>query len=233
MPDGYLTHSSPLRRADASTIDDARAVKRLDGSVDVLGVARRDARGNPTVLLCRPLRTQRVQGDDERARRRARAKKWRGSTTVESPWPNALWLCDRELCRRVGRLEHGGGAAAARRKIDADETTARIFDAQQRRYAAMRWGLLTGKEREMCERLGGEHVEALRDRGVGGYARDDVGGTGLLIQVKCLHAHYAHYLATDGDNVVGAMVQEMLDAGEDEDVARAQREEGERRKRDG
>jgi len=32
---------------------------------------------------------------------------------------------------------------------------------------------------------------------------------------------------------VGAMVQEMLDAGEDEDVARAQREEGERRKRDG
>jgi len=48
-----------------------------------------------------------------------------------------------------------------------------------------------------------------------------------------LHAHYAHYLATDGDNVVGAMVQEMLDAGEDEDVARAQREEGERRKRDG
>ena len=52
-------------------------------------------------------------------------------------------------------------------------------------------------------------------------------------RVKCLHAHYAHYLATDGDNVVGAMVQEMLDAGEDEDVARAQREEGERRKRDG
>ena len=61
MPDGYLTHSSPLRRADASTIDDARAVKRLDGSVDVLGVARRDARGNPTVLLCRPLRTQRAR----------------------------------------------------------------------------------------------------------------------------------------------------------------------------
>ena len=55
----------------------------------------------------------------------------------------------------------------------------------------------------------------------------------IKIQVKCLHAHYAHYLATDGDNVVGAMVQEMLDAGEDEDVARAQREEGERRKRDG
>ena len=50
MPDGYLTHSSPLRRADASTIDDARAVKRLDGSVDVLGVAPRDASRRMDVL---------------------------------------------------------------------------------------------------------------------------------------------------------------------------------------
>ena len=47
--------------------------------------------------------------------------------------------------------------------------------------------------------------------------------------MKCLHAHYACYLATGGRNVVGRWVQEMLDRGEDEEWARAQRAMAEER----
>ena len=275
--DAYLAHRTPVDDRDLTIVDDRRRAKRLDRGVRILAVARRGTKGEPLVLLCHPLRTQRRDGDDGAAT--ARSRKWTCSATRAAPWPNALWLCDRELCRRVGRLEHRGGVADAQRRVDGDDATARAFDAQQRRcaivfvdrrrratsgggrvgrrvasrrraldfsrdarridarasairYAAMRWGLMSEDEREACERWGGEHAEALRDRGVGGYARDDAGGTALLKQVKCLHAHYAHYLATNGDNVVGAMVQEMLDARADEDIARAQSEDGERRRGD-
>jgi hypothetical protein len=67
----------------------------------------------------------------------------------------------------------------------------------------LRWETLSVEDRAYCEARGASHVEALRERGIGGYATDD--------QVKCLHVHYAHFLAT-GDNIVGEWVQELLDA---------------------
>jgi hypothetical protein len=80
----------------------------------------------------------------------------------------------------------------------------------------MRWELLTERDRAMCEDAGGEYVDALKIRGIGGYHSD--------AQVKCLHVHYAHYLATGGDNVVGAWVQELLDEDEDVEAAKEQSE---------
>lgn len=38
-----------------------------------------------------------------------------------------------------------------------------------------------------------------------------VGGLRFANQVKCLHLHYAHYLASGGDNLVGSWVQSELD----------------------
>ena len=43
--------------------------------------------------------------------------------------------------------------------------------------------------------------------------------------------HYAHYLAT-GDNIVGEWVQELLDAGEDDEAAREQTERLNERRED-
>ena len=118
-------------------------------------------------------------------------------------------------------MEHGGGVRRLQRATDDDVDGSRaVFLEQHDAYGRFRWSLLSDEEREMCESLGGEHVETLRDGGVGGYVKG---------QVKCLHAHYACYLATGGRNVVGRWVQEMLDRGEDEEWARAQRAMAEER----
>ena len=50
----------------------------------------------------------------------------------------------------------------------------------------------------MCESLGGNTWRRGETAARGGYVKG---------QVKCLHAHYACYLATGGRNVVGRWVQ--------------------------
>ncbi len=218
--DDYAPSLTPYTREDASHLAETPGVKRLDPGVRVLAVASRDEdTGAPRVLLCHPLRHQRLHDPSPRALERSmRARKWRGrgrENDAPSPWPNVFWLVDRATARRVGRLEHGGGVRRLQRATDDDVDGSRaVFLEQHDAYGRFRWSLLSDEEREMCESLGGEHVETLRDGGVGGYVKG---------QVKCLHAHYACYLATGGQNVVGRWVQEMLDRGEDEEWARAQR----------
>ena len=57
------------RRSRRTIVDDRRRVKRLDRGVRILAVARRGTKGEPLVLLCHPLRTQRRDGDDGAATR--------------------------------------------------------------------------------------------------------------------------------------------------------------------
>lgn len=68
------------------------------------------------------------------------------------------------------------------------------------RYAASRWELLTDRDRELVEAKG--WVRPLKDVGIAGIRN--------FASVKCLHTHYAHYLATK-DNLIGQWVQELLD----------------------
>ena len=102
-----------------------------------------------------------------------------------TPMPTRYWLVDPELSVAVSRLESRGGVRAAEHAVEPAELAA-AHDA----YAA---------ERDAA--LAGEHEGPRPHGGVGGTA------TG----VKCLHAHYAHYLA-GGDDPVGRWVQEQLDS---------------------
>lgn len=68
-------------------------------------------------------------------------------------------------------------------------------------YAERRWSLLSADDNELVNQRG--WAKALQDVGVAGMRKD------TWDRVKCLHAHYAHYLA-DGSNVVGAWVHELL-----------------------
>ena len=72
----------------------------------------------------------------------------------------------------------------------------------------------------MCESLGGEHVETLRDGAAGGLRQR--AGEVFTRALRVLSRH-------GGRNVVGRWVQEMLDRGEDEEWARAQRAMAEER----
>lgn len=101
------------------------------------------------------------------------------------PMPTRYWLIDRELNRWIGQLESDGGVDRAEAEVDPDALV-----AAHRAYAA---------ERDQAMPAGHE----------GPAPSGGVGGT--RIGVKCLHAHYAHFLA-GGDDPVGRWVDDHLRA---------------------
>jgi hypothetical protein len=100
-----------------------------------------------------------------------------------TPMPTRYWLVDPGLRVVIGRLEADGGVRRAEAEIDPGA----IADAHAR-YAA---------ERDAALPL--DHVGPRPSAGVGGTRQG----------VKCLHAHYAWFLA-DGDDPVGRWVDERL-----------------------
>jgi uncharacterized protein len=100
-----------------------------------------------------------------------------------TPMPTRYWLLGEPERTQVGRLEGAGGVAAAEAAVDPDELA-----AAHARYAA---------ERDAALPAGHEGP-----RPSGG-----VGGT--RVGVKCLHAHYAWFLA-GGDDPVGRWVHTKL-----------------------
>lgn len=100
-----------------------------------------------------------------------------------TPMPTRYWLVDRELARAVSRLETAGGVRQAERAVDPEKLIA-AHDL----YAACR--------------------DAGIDPGRSG-PRPSGGVGGTRRGVKCLHAHYAWFLA-GGDDPVGRWVKERL-----------------------
>ena len=100
-----------------------------------------------------------------------------------TPMPTRYWLLDPVLLQRIGRLEAAGGVKRAEAEVDADA----LADAH-RRYAT---------ERDAA--IPAAHEGPRPSGGVGGTRQG----------VKCLHTHYAWYLA-GGDDPVGAWVAEHL-----------------------
>jgi hypothetical protein len=100
-----------------------------------------------------------------------------------TPMPTRYWLVDPVLRRRIGRLESEGGVRDAERSVDPD-----LLESAHARYAS-----------ERDARLPPDHCGPRPEGGVGGTRRG----------VKCLHAHYAWFLA-GGDDPVGRWVDERL-----------------------
>ena len=102
-----------------------------------------------------------------------------------TPMPTRYWLVDRELTKRLGTLESEGGVRRAEAEIDAADIV-----AAHQRYAD-------------------ERDAAIPPAWPGPRPSGGVGGTRQ--GVKCLHAHYAHFLA-GGIDPVGLWVFEKLRA---------------------
>jgi uncharacterized protein len=100
-----------------------------------------------------------------------------------TPMPTRYWLVGEPERARVGRLEASGGVAAATAAVPADELA-----AAHARYAA-----------ERDAELPPGHAGPSPFGGVGG----------TRVGVKCLHAHYAWFLA-GGDDPVGRWVDARL-----------------------
>ena len=100
-----------------------------------------------------------------------------------TPMPTRYWLVGEPERAQVGRLEASGGVAAATAEVPADELA-----AAHARYAA-----------ERDAELPPGHTGPVPFGGVGG----------TRVGVKCLHAHYAWFLA-GGDDPVGRWVHQRL-----------------------
>ena len=111
-----------------------------------------------------------------------------------TPMPTRYWLCDRDLNRRIGWIEAVGGVRRAEAEVDAAELA-----AAHDRYRA---------ERDAALPVGWSGPRPFG--GVGGTRRG----------VKCLHTHYAWYLA-GGDDPVGRWVDAQLTTAADAATADA------------
>jgi hypothetical protein len=100
-----------------------------------------------------------------------------------TPMPTRYWLVDPDLVLAVSRLEGDGGVRAAESAVARDDLA-----AAHAAYAAERDAALPAEHR-------------------GPRPHGGVGGT--RAGVKCLHAHYAYFLA-GGDDPVGRWVDEHL-----------------------
>jgi hypothetical protein len=102
-----------------------------------------------------------------------------------TPMPTRYWLLDPDLVARVSRLEAAGGVRTAGRVVDPAELA-----ATHRTYAAERDAVIPP-----------DHDGPRPSGGVGG----------TRLGVKCLHAHYAYFLA-GGDDPVGRWIDAELAA---------------------
>lgn len=100
-----------------------------------------------------------------------------------TPMPTRYWLVGAEAHRRVSQLESVGGVRAAEAAVDPVELA------------------------EAHERYASERSAAIDPSHVGPRPAGGVGGT--RTGVKCLHAHYAYFLA-GGDDPVGRWIYNQL-----------------------
>jgi uncharacterized protein len=107
-------------------------------------------------------------------------------TAAGAPMPTRYWLVGRDLNRDVARLEAAGGVKAAEVEVDPV-----ALAAAHRAYAA-----------ERAAAVPAGHAGPRPFGGVGGTREG----------VKCLHAHYAYWLA-GGADPVGEWVAAQLGGG--------------------
>jgi CTP:molybdopterin cytidylyltransferase MocA len=100
-----------------------------------------------------------------------------------TPMPTRFWLVDPDLNRRIGTLEADGGVNAVEAELGLD-----ALAEVHARYAAERDALIAA-----------DHVGPRPSGGVGG----------TRVGVKCLHTHYASFLAGT-DDPVGRWVDDRL-----------------------
>lgn len=103
------------------------------------------------------------------------------------PFPTRYWLTCPLAHRRIARIEGKGGVRAAQAKVAGDPELSRAVEAAHERYAAERDALLPA---------------GASNRPTGGVGGSSGG-------VKCLHAHYADFVAGN-DNPIGRDVHEAI-----------------------
>jgi hypothetical protein len=108
-----------------------------------------------------------------------------------TPFPTIFWLTCPELRKRISQIEGDGGLREIQLWVECNPLIKRELIEAHQNYIAYRYLLVDGADKN----------HAVFQTGVG--------GVNNLLRIKCLHAHYAHYLAT-GLNAIGKLIHHMV-----------------------
>lgn len=180
----------PLSLDDVRTVT-AQLGRRPEGA---LAVVVRCRYGRPQVIASHPLR---VKG------RTADVLPAEGSGHDVSVFPTLYWLTCPMLQAAIGRLEAAGWIGRLRDEMQHDPAAVAELREAHRRTARARTGLLPAGTLEALRTRYSRQYRILTESGVAGMRDVDA------FTVKCLHAHFADYLAT-GANPIGRRVWALL-----------------------
>ncbi len=112
------------------------------------------------------------------------------------PFPSLVWLTCPFLVSKISELEAKGLIDEFERRISQDEQLREKFLKAQDEFIRMKEKFLAGKEHNLKEEV----------------VKKGIAGVSDLTKIKCLHAHYAHYLLTR-NNPIGEIIYEMVGEG--------------------
>ena len=118
------------------------------------------------------------------------------------PFPTVFWLTCPGAIRAVSGLESEGWIAKLEACLARDPQLQKEYEEAARSYAAFRRTLLTEDQLKWIKTFHPSWYDIICESGIGGIPQGNKG-------LKCLHAHYAHYLAT-GINPVGRFTRGLL-----------------------
>lgn len=150
-----------------------------------LKVATRCPLGMPETIVTRPIVSAR-----------------RGIDEPYEPFPTVFWLTCPGAIKAVSALEAEEWITKLEERLAQDLDAQKEYEEAAESYADFRQSLLTEDRLRWVKAHRPSWYEVITESGIGGIKR---GGTGL----KCLHAHYADYLAR-GKNPVGRWVYRLL-----------------------
>ncbi|CAM9242552.1 unnamed protein product, partial [Ascophyllum nodosum] len=171
--------------------EDKAAIERQLGFLptNVFSVAARsESAGEPLVLKLYPLAVS--------------LKGARAGNAERQPFPTIYWLSCPTLKSAVSQLENQGLVREWERKLQASPELLMEMKMAHERYAEERWAMLSETDVAIVNQRGWESSLGTKV-GAGGISTAKPG------TIKCLHAHFAHFLAT-GQNTVGKWVQQEL-----------------------
>lgn len=195
----------PAWCGEAVSDDDLACIRaQLGRSVrGVAGVVVRCRYGRPQVIATYPL-----QYDGEGVRRLPPGELEPERLGV---FPTLYWLTCPMLVRSIGRLEAAGWIRRIKEEVAANPVEREELIAAHRETARLRRRLVDAETAERLEREFPGQYRVLTTTGVGGIRFLQDGGTIGEPGVKCLHTHFADYLAR-GKNPVGRRVWGLLTA---------------------
>ena len=113
-----------------------------------------------------------------------------------------FWLTCPGAIKAASRLEAEGWITKLEARLAQDPEAQREYEEAARSYAAFRQTLLTEDQLKWIKTYKPSWYDVICESGVGGIPQGNKG-------LKCLHAHYADYLAK-GINPVGRYIRGLL-----------------------